>query len=477
MIAIQDGVLHPGDNKLRIEAPGDTGVAADITLLDRAEIAYPRAAALEHDRLWIEGPGMDLTPSGSSGPVTVFDVTEPGAVTRSTVPESHAFHAAKGRRYLAVGPGGYLTPAEIAPAALQPDLRDPTLAADYLAVGPADLLEPLAPLLDRRASQGLRVLAVPLQAVYDQFNHGRAEPEAVRRFLQHAADRWPDPPRFLLLVGDATHDPRGFVTGPEDNRLPSYFVQTEHGGQTVSDARFAQLDDDLKPDLAVGRLPASTPAGVTTIVAKIAAYEDGPPRPGGRRVLALADGQSPDFRADAESFLASFSGGYEPVLLAPETGATGVADQIAGELAGGALILSYFGHGSITQLGKDTLFDVEDGAALENAKAGGRLPVMVNITCLAGLFTHPERESLAEVMLGNPDGGAIAVLAATSLTVPADQAHLSRALVEALLAHPERTLGEIVLAAQRALPVETRGQRAVLETFLLFGDPASRLEK
>ncbi|MCP4289375.1 MAG: hypothetical protein GY792_33965, partial [Gammaproteobacteria bacterium] len=158
--------------------------------------------------------------------------------------------------------------------------------------------------------------------------------------------------------------------------------------------------------------------------------------------------------------------------LTPEAGATGVNDQVAQYLKDGVMIMSYFGHGSITQLGKDTLFTTADGAALEN---GQYLPVMINITCLAGLFTHPETESLAETMLWNPDGGAIAVLAATSLTIPQDQAHLSKALVEAMLAHPDATLGQIVLLAQQELPTQDPGVREVLDTFLLFGDPALRL--
>jgi hypothetical protein len=123
-------------------------------------------------------------------------------------------------------------------------------------------------------------------------------------------------------------------------------------------------------------------------------------------------------------------------------------------------------------LGKDRIFSVEDGLALEN---GAQLPIMINITCLAGLFTHPEVDSLTEVMLWNPNGGAVAALSATSLTVPSDQAFLTQAFVDALAQNPDATLGELFLTAQRLLPIESEGVREVMDTFLLFGDPALNL--
>ncbi len=71
----------------------------------------------------------------------------------------------------------------------------------------------------------------------------------------------------------------------------------------------------------------------------------------------------------------------------------------------------------------------------------------------------------------------MAVLAPTSLTLPADQSFLSEAFVKALLENPNPTLGQVHLRALNQVPVEAPGSRDVMQTFLLFGDPALRLMK
>jgi hypothetical protein len=94
------------------------------------------------------------------------------------------------------------------------------------------------------------------------------------------------------------------------------------------------------------------------------------------------------------------------------------------------------------------------------------------MTCLTGLFTHPKVQSLTEALLWKPDGGAVAVLAPTSLTLSDDQSFLSQALVQAYLKDRTARLGDIFVQAQRAVPTAGAGAQDVLRTFLLFGDPA-----
>ena len=473
-------ILQGGLNKLTIELPGDTGAVVETVLLDWLEIQYPQRLTAENDRVAFTGTGARIALNGFRSPHVVFDLSLAGRrdVSPFEVQPSDSLQITTeaGHHYFAVGPNGFLQPV-ISPAQLTPELR--IAQAAYIAVGPTDLLEPLQPLLDHRQSLGLTTLAIPIEAVYDQFGGGIAHPEAIRYFLKYAYENWETAPEYLLLVGDSTYDPRGFQASSNTNRVPSFFRFTFYGGETVSDIPFAQLDEDLLPDLAVGRIPARTPEQVKVVVDKTLAYERAvaPDNPTtseawARRILAIADGQEASFQGDAETFLGYFPEAYDAVLLTPPAGDTTAPAQIMKVLNEGVLLMSYFGHGSITMLGKDRIFSVEDGAALAN---GDMLPIMINITCLAGLFTHPEAESLTEVMLWNPVGGAVAALSATSLTTPGDQAFLSKAFVNALVQNPEATLGQLLLTAQRILPVENEGMREVMDTFLLFGDPALEL--
>lgn len=474
-------LLKEGANAVTLDAPGDTGVAADITFVDWIEVHYPRFFVAEGDQLAFDSPGGLQRLTGFTAPVNVFDVTDPGDVVRvGGVQEQQqpgqtamSFQSERGRRYLAVGSTGHHRPAGIVRAGTGPDLRAPDNGADYLAIGPPDLLEPLQPLLQWREQQGLKVMAVPVEAVYDQFNDGLPEPEAVRALLTYAAQAWKPAPRYLLLVGDATYDPRGYVTPPEANRVPSFLIDTVFGGETASDVAFAQLDDDLEPDIAVGRMPARTPEQVRTLVEKTLAYEqEAAAGEWRRRVLTVADGQDPSFRTDAEAFIQQFPAGYEPVTVFPAAGAADANRQVQHQLEEGDLLVVYFGHGSVTQWGKDRIFTTADTSALDNS---GRLPVVLNMTCLTGLFTHPQVESLSEVLLWQEKGGAVAALAPTSLTLATDQSFLSRPLAEALLRDRTPTLGQALLQAQRQVPTDNAGTRDVMQTFLLFGDPALRV--
>jgi len=468
--------LVEGVNQITLEAPGDLGVVADLYHLDWVELAYPRWPQAQDDRLdfWSPGGSLDLT--GFTAPLTVFDISEPDQVTRVTgVEESGGgfrFESQPGRHYLAVGRGGWLDPASLAPLALQPDLLSAAAAADYLAIGPADLLEPLQPLLKLREGQGFPAAAIPVQAIYDQFNHGFPEPQAIQRFLGHATQNWLPAPRFVLLVGDASYDPLGYQAPPEANRLPVPMIDTIYGGQTASDVDYVQVNQDGWPDLALGVLPARTADQVAVFVKKTLAYEQSlqdSTSPGS--ILSIADGQEPSFAKDAQAFIDLFGAAHPGEIYAPPAGTTDAAIQIGTLFTEGQALVAYFGHGSLKMWGKDRLFTVDDAAGLENIA----LPVVLNLTCLTGLYTHPEVESLADAFLFNPGGGAVAVLAPTSLTLAADQNFLTRPLVQEMLANPGATLGQVHLAARRDISLESAGQRDVMMTFLLFGDPALSL--
>ncbi len=470
-------ILTDGVNRITLDTPGDTGVTADLNYLDWLELGYPRRLLAQDDRLdfWSQGGALRL--EGFSGAAAVYDITDPlkpqlmsiqslgdGSILLETLP---------GRRYLALGAGGYQQVASLTPYVVQPDLRAPGLGADYLAIAPPDLLPALQPLLEARAAEGFRVTAIPLDAVYDQFNFGMPEPQAIQRMLRYAAANWQPAPRFLLLVGDASYDPKGYLAPPEANRLPTFLVDTVYGGQTASDVAFVELDDDDLPDLALGRIPARTPEQVSAVVAKTLRYERGlNSETVPYRLLAVADGQEPSFKADAEAWLELFPDNLQTEVLSPPPGASDAASQIQTRLKEGESWVAYFGHGSINMWGKDRLFTAEDASRLDNLD---NLPVVLNMTCLTGLFTHPRVESLTEALLFNPNGGAVAVLAPSSLTLAYDQSFLSQPLVKEMLARPDARLGEIHLAARRQIDLDSPGKRDVMMTFMLFGDPALRL--
>jgi hypothetical protein len=109
-----------------------------------------------------------------------------------------------------------------------------------------------------------------------------------------------------------------------------------------------------------------------------------------------------------------------------------------------------------------------DAEALTN---GAGFPFFVNMTCLNGFFQAPETDSLAEVLIKRPQGGAVAVWTSSGLTVPKEQALMNRELMRLLFGPETLTVGE---AARRAKAATL--DRDVRKTWILFGDPTMKLK-
>lgn len=459
-----DGALE-----LTLHIPeAETGV--DIVLLDRITVSYPRAPRAVDDYLAFTAE--------ASGAVAVENVSAPAAVWRVTsdtvaaVPAHYENGQVRvsveaGERYVVAGPGAWSQPAAVQAAdtdaltSVQPD-------ATYVVIAPAKLQPPLEPLLAARREQGHTTFVTTAQAVYDSFSYGQVDPLAIRSFLQHARDEWTQPPEFVLLVGDATYDPYGYLGEPPSNVIPSPFIDTVYGGQTVSDNVLADLDENGYPDLALGRIPASTPAQVERVVAKIQTYEQQAGAEWQQEIVFVADGAEPRFKSSSEEMENALPGGFTTASFYP-TDTEPELEEITSILNRGALLVNYVGHGSVNRWGKAGLLTSEAAHQLNN---GDQLPIYINMTCLTGLFTHPKEMSLAESLLWAENGGAVAVLAPTSLTLPDDQTQLNSALLDAVLTGEAETIGEAIVLAKAGIPLESSNARDVVATFNLLGDPA-----
>jgi hypothetical protein len=486
---IKDGVLKSGVNELKVELPGDTGALADTISIDWIEIDYPVELVATNDRLDFTSIGGQVVIRGFSSPVDVIDISQADSpiLIGEGLNHQDGISTLAGHRYLIVGENGIREPVQVVPVLSTPDLRIPAPGAEYLAIGPSELLQAMQPLLELRETQGLRTMAIPVQAIYDQFGVGMPEPRAIRDFIDFANQNWELKPRFLTLIGDASFDPRGFHGPARTNQLPTFFVQTRFGGETASDFGFAVQDfshslsgSNIKyypPDIAVGRIPAQSTSQVNDYVQKVLHYEAaiGPENlteAGSKHLLAIADGSESSFTMDAENFIRSLPKEFTSELITSADSDTEFYKKIQEKVDEGTDLVIYFGHGAINTWGKDRLFANENVKDLQNQDY---LPILLQLTCLTGLFTHPDQESLSESFLLQPKTGAVAVLAPTSLTLPEEQSYLSYALIAEMNADPQARLGEILRRAQTQILAENPDAREVVETFLLLGDPALKI--
>lgn len=473
---IPENAVRAGENTLRLTAPGDTQAAADVVLLSSVEVTYTRRYLTQNDRLEFQQSGTSFRLEGfASDAVDVFDIADPADPIRVANATVSAHTVTLGtdsqapRRWLAVGSKAYQTVLRIAPMPTT-DLRSRVRGADYVVVAHPTLKEAVQPLVKWRADHGLKVAVATTDEIYDEFGYGEESPLAIRAFL----DSLQSSPRFVLLVGKASYDYRDYLNGPNKNLLPTFLVSTPHLAQAASDNWFAAASaSDVRPTFAMGRLPAKTPEQVKRAVDKIIAYESASRAADWRqRAIFVTDDKEPSF-ADMATQLATLLPSpqqAQTIALAAHGGDVKAtrADLLARWNTGTGL-LTYIGHGSIDTWAAGPLFSAENLGELKNAD---RLPILFTPTCLDGFFYHPQKDSLAEALLFKSDGGIIAGVVPTGLSLPDAQREFMSGLFTAMYQPSVATLGDAFRQAKQQMQADTPERREVIETFGLLGDPA-----
>jgi hypothetical protein len=338
---------------------------------------------------------------------------------------------------------------------------------DLVMITHRDFLESLQPLKKLRESQGLKVSLIDVEDLYDEFSFGNKTPKAIKDFLASAKNKWRRAPRFVLLVGDASFDPRNYLGSGELDFVPTKLVDTVYM-ETSSDDWFVDLDNDGLPEVAIGRLPLSTVEEAGTVVSKIVGYEK---TRGRNEALLVADKaeKSDDFNFEGAS--EEIWGLLPPSLVvrkiyrsqfSSDSQANGV---LLSAINQGPLLVNFIGHGSI-EIWRGILSS-EDAEGLIN---GMRLPFFINMTCLNGYFQDPYSETLGEALMKAKGGGAIAVWTSSGLTEPDKQAVMNKELIRLLFGRESLTLGEATAKAKKVV-----SDQDIRRTWILFGDPTTRL--
>ena len=468
-LSVPLSLLHEGANELLLTNVADTGVSSYV-FLDRFAIAYPQLASLASgvfEGTWKDGGTATLSGTAAA----LLDVTATPSWLRGyqasggTLP----FRAEPGHRYLAVSQQALLSPRVAAP--VPSTLRSTQNQADYLLIAPRAFLAAAEPLLQRRHDQGLQARAVAFEEIADEFGHGQPSAEAIRSFLAHAFHSWTRPsPRYVLLLGDSSYDPRNFTGTSQPSPLPALWTKTSYLW-TASDPLLAAVNgEDALPDLAIGRLPATTAEQAHRLVEKLLAWEaSGQGLAGAAALVADNSDLAGDFEADVRDIATSYLAQRSPqVLLLRELGA-GTRPAIQDALNSGLSFLSYVGHGGAAVWASENVWDSWDAPSLQ---AQSRQPFLLTLNCLNGYFVAPAFDSLTESLLKVEGRGAIASFSPSGLSLdgPAHQYH--RALMAELTGGRHARLGDAILAAQKTY-AGTGLMPELVGIYHLFGDPAT----
>jgi peptidase C25-like protein/uncharacterized protein DUF11 len=483
-MSVPPGLLLDGNNTVTLTAQnGDF----DTSLVKFVRIAYPHLYVADGDELEFSGrAGDEIKVAGfESAPHTVLDITDTNRPVELTpqvtlkdgeyelavqVPWSTTNDAASVRHTLLALADDRIATAAGVRANHPSHWHSAQAGADIVMVSHADFAEMLAPLVRAHRAEGKSSAVVLIDDLYDEFNFGERNPDVIRQLLQAANTNWKAAPKYLLLNGRASLDPRNYLGFGHLDLVPTKIVPTSLL-MTASDDWFSDFNNSGTPTVATGRLPVSTVDEAKTVIGKIAAYEGQSTNgPWTGQALIVADlDDTENFTQDSQAVQALLPSKMQVTdVFTSAVGVPAARQQILDAINSGQLLVNYLGHGSEEQWSGKDIFDTTSTTGLTN---GSQLPVFLIMDCLNGFFQDVYAQPLGVTLMLAPNGGGIAVLASSGLNQPAPQTKLDELTVKNALDPDRPALGDAILKAKAKID-----DAGVRKTFVLFGDPAMRIK-
>jgi len=364
---------------------------------------------------------------------------------------------------------------------LRADLRDTTNAADYLIISTSELIQQhpwITDLADWRDQHGRTSMIVSTEEIWSEFGDGTPSDTHLKEFLHFARLNWQEP-----QLADV------FLIGHHDV-VPSHVEESDlvDSIEYVSDYFYVTSGDpeEYQPLFSMGRLPWSPMMDepLWDYYSKIVTYETAAEAPWLHSVHIIADESNsmfdwPDQFAEpiAELIPPQYSIERDYLDFGPQHDWHGDRDEILANLESGSLMMYFCGHATGNIWSEVLQLSATDFVGLTNSPAYPVVvgPMINDIYDLDGQFVVGD---VPRAFLSNPDGGAIAYFAETTVGW-ANAGRLYRLqLTEALFNPENRTAGSVWQAADDAYveagPVSGSRRETLLAT-MLFGDPGLRL--
>jgi uncharacterized repeat protein (TIGR01451 family) len=479
------GLLQEGPNTVTLTSQNGE---YDLSLIQSIRIKYQHSYIADSDRLVFTGrAGDELKVTGfTNAPTVVLDITNPGQPVELTP------------QVISTKTGGYAIEVQVpwstnnsadtvrhtllalsddrieTPLGIQQNhpshWHSPLPGSQIVMVSAAGFMSALQPLVAAHEAAGQSSAVVSIDDLYDEFNFGEHSPIAIRSFLRTAVKAWHTAPKYLLLNGRASLDPRNYLGFGHLDLVPTKIIPTT-SLMTASDDWFSDFNDSGMPTVATGRLPVSTVDEADLVINKIATYEGQSTNgPWTSQALMVADlNDMENFTKDSQLVQAQLPSTLQVTdVFTATTGVAAAREDIVSAINSGQLLVNYAGHGSEDQWSGTDLFDNSTADSLTN---GSSLPVFLIMDCLNGFFQDVYDEPLAVTLMLAPNGGAVAVFASSSLNQAPPQTNLDKLVVQNAFNVPQLALGDAILKAKAGITA-----LGVRKTFNLLGDPAMQIK-
>lgn len=485
----------PADNRslFKINFNANT---ADYGYLDRIEYSYTRELKAENDFMIFfssdTGKIKYNLSNFTKSSIEIFDITDYSGVKKVnncfiSAGECSfiALESSSKSKYVALTETKYKTPINLISVG-NSNLKERIKDVEYIIITHKNFkseAERLKNFRENGARYKLSGGVVDIDEIFREFSCGMSDPTAVRDFIKYAYDEWEVRPKYVCLFGDGDYDYKN-IEGNDKN-----FILTYQLGYTATDDYFVNMEGDLRPELAVGRLCVQTLDEAKIIVDKIIDYESNRNMSEWQnRIILVADDADADgTREDIMHMGPSENLAINRIppnfeiqkiylslypIVNTASGKRKPASQEAfiEAINNGASLINYYGHGNPDVLAHERVFD--RSTTIPKLFNKDKLPFFSVMACDFGVFDDPYVQSSSELLVNRKEGGCIAVFSASRETYPGPNQSLTEALYSRLLAKNDNgvpvTFGQAIVNAKRDFSSSSDNTLK----YVLFGDPA-----
>ncbi|MCX7877156.1 MAG: C25 family cysteine peptidase [Ignavibacteria bacterium] len=490
-VSFSSSLFNNGTNTINVTYQpnfGNPNITPSI-YFDLVEITYPRLFRFGNNISRILLSGNDTTSKifrvsgfNPSNPISIYDFRNNIKIVNISSNSDTLFFTGKSNgQFEIINENITRRPFRII-ARQVPDLISSSNGADYIIVY-HPLFESQAEQLrsHRQIRDGFRSVKVSVQNIIDIFNYGLEDPVALKRFINYAFSNWTQPSvQYVCLFGRGSLDPKGNRGNQpfSQNLIPVY-------GNPASDGYFANLNMNsfvYQKKISLGRIPVYTIPEANEVVNKIIAYDNASPEKWWKKFISITGGPNRNEQMQYQMQSNFLINTY--ISPPPESQISSkiyrndsagyitfnYADSIRKEINRGGMIVNFIGHAA----SQDWELGLEDPNILNN---GGRLPLVLSMTCFTGKNSEPNFRGFGEKFLYYPNKGAIAFLGSTGWSFAGAGNEYNKWVLHAFSQDTIRRIGDLIKYATSGLAPDSLSfqVRNVINCYDLLGDPASKL--
>lgn len=331
-------------------------------------------------------------------------------------------------------------------------LKAPENSGEFLIVTVNDFKNSFDTFVAAKSSK-YKVKVVTKEQILVEFPDPK-ENVAIRNFLIYATQKWTVPPQYVILGGNI-------------DKIPTC-IRNHSGEPLPSDHYYADLNDDMLPDICVSRFPASTVVDMKKLCDTAASYHN---QYGTWRNDTLLTTFN---RADYNKCKDTIAGSITPVFN-PVKRYDGVATkaEVITTINNGVGFINYRGHGGETCWQAGNGLTNADILSLNNT---GRLPHVLSIACNNNAIdykTGSDYNCFGITWLKNQK--AISFLGASRPSYTVINDSFDKYLWEAIKVEKKETISEIFNWATAKLYLNNPSDLSKhnIYMYLLLGDPTA----